>query len=197
LADSVALDPHKWLYVPVEAGLVLVQDGRAMRDTFSLVPAYLRNDGQSDEVFGPPWFSEYGFQQTRGFRALKVWMSLKHHGLTGYAEAIERDIALAEYLAGLVERHPELQRLASGLSIVCFRYAPPPWRADDERLNALNKALWAALQQSGQAFLSGTTLEGAFALQACLINPRTRAADLDHLVAVVRDLGAQLAGGQA
>jgi len=72
LADSVALDPHKWLYVPVEAGLVLVRDGRAMRDTFSLVPAYLRNDGQSDEVFGPPWFSAYGFQQTRGFRALKV-----------------------------------------------------------------------------------------------------------------------------
>ncbi len=108
-------------------------------------------------------------------------MSLKHHGPAGYAEAIERDITLAEYLAGLVEQHPELQRLASGLSIVCFRYAPPPWRADDERLNALNKALLAALQQSGQAFLSGTTLEGTFALRAFLINPRTRAADLDQL----------------
>jgi aromatic-L-amino-acid/L-tryptophan decarboxylase len=108
LADSVALDPHKWLYVPVEAGLVLIRDGQAMRDTFSLVPPYLRSDGQTDEVFGPPWFSEYGFQQTRGFRALKVWMSLKHHGLAGYAEAIERDLALAEHLADLVDSSPDL-----------------------------------------------------------------------------------------
>ena len=197
LADSVALDPHKWLYVPVEAGLVLIRNGQAMRNTFSLVPPYLRNDGQTDEVFGLPWLSEYGFQQTRGFRALKVWMSLKHHGLAGYTEAIERDIALAEHLAGLVESSPDLQRLASGLSIVCFRYAPPPWRVDDERLNALNQAILAALQRSGQAFLSSTTLEGAFVLRACIINPRTSAADLERLVAVVRDLGAQLTAGEA
>ncbi|HEY7355723.1 MAG TPA: aminotransferase class V-fold PLP-dependent enzyme [Ktedonobacterales bacterium] len=85
LADSLALDPHKWLSIPVEAGLVLVRDGQAMRDTFSLVPEYLRLEGDARGVNGPPWFSEYGFQQTRGFRALKVWMSLKYYGLAGYA----------------------------------------------------------------------------------------------------------------
>src|SRR5262249_33100977 len=92
LADSIALDPHKWLYVPVEAGLVLVRDAGAMRDAFSLVPPYLRTDGNPEGVAGPPWFSEYGIQQTRGFRALKVWMCIKQWGLDGYAKAIERNI---------------------------------------------------------------------------------------------------------
>jgi aromatic-L-amino-acid/L-tryptophan decarboxylase len=193
LADSVALDPHKWLYVPVEAGLVLVRDGQAMRDTFSLVPPYLRNDGQTDEIFGLPWFSEYGFQQTRGFRALKVWMSLKYHGLSGYAEAITRDIALAEHLARLVDASVDLERLATGLSIVCFRYAPPPLRGDAARLDALNKTLLETLQCRGQVFLSSTTLDGTFMLRACIINPRTQPEDLEYLVALVRELGAQLA----
>ena len=111
-ADSVALDPHKWLYVPVEAGLVLVRDGAAMRDTFSLVPPYLRTDG-SRGVGGPPWFSEYGFQQTRGFRALKVWMALKHYGLAGYAAPIEHDLALADHLAARVASAPDLELVAA------------------------------------------------------------------------------------
>ena len=101
--DSVALDPHKWLYVPVEAGLVLVRSGAAMRDTFSLVPPYLRMDDSLEGVGGPPWLSEFGFQQTRGFRALKVWMALKHHGLNGYRAMLEHDIMLAERLAAQVE----------------------------------------------------------------------------------------------
>ena len=196
LADSVALDPHKWLYVPVEAGLVLVRDGQAMRDAFSLVPPYLRNDGQTNDIFGLPWFSEYGVQQSRGFRVLKVWMSLKHHGLSGYAEAITLDIALAEYLARLVDDSAQPGRLASGLSIVCFRYAPPHLRGDAARLDTLNKRLLAEmLKRSGQAFLSSTTLEGTFVLRACIINPRTQPGDLEYLVALVRELGEQLAGG--
>jgi len=192
-ADSVALDPHKWLYIPVEAGLVLIRDGQAMRDTFSLVPPYLRNDGQTDEIFGLPWFSEYGFQQTRSFRALKVWMSLKYHGLSGYAEAITRDIALAEHLARLVDASVDLERLATGLSIVCFRFAPPPLRGDAARLDALNKTLLETLQRRGQVFLSSTTLDGTFMLRACIINPRTQPEDLEYLVTLVRELGAQLA----
>jgi aromatic-L-amino-acid/L-tryptophan decarboxylase len=195
LADSVAMDPHKWLYIPVEAGLVLIRDGRAMRDTFSLVPPYLRNDGKTSDIFGLPWFSEYGLQQTRGFRALKVWMSLKHHGFSGYSEAIERDLALAAHLAHLIDSSADLERLASGLSIVCFRYAPPQWGGDEARLEALNKTLLETLQLSGQAFLSGTTLDGKFVLRACIVNPRTTPADLERLVALVRDLGAQLAAG--
>ena len=102
LADSVALDPHKWLYVPVEAGLVLVRDGAQLRSTFSLVPPYLRTDGDPRGVGGPPWLSEFGFQQSRGFRALKVWMTLKYYGTTGYARAIDHDLALASYLADRV-----------------------------------------------------------------------------------------------
>lgn len=192
-ADSVALDPHKWLYVPVEAGVILVRDGQAMRDAFSLVPPYLRNDGVSNDIFGLPWFSEYGFQQTRGFRALKVWMSLKHHGLSGYTETIERDIALAEYLAQRIATTADLQCLATGLSIVCFRYAPAAFHTDAARLDALNKTLLETLQRSGQAFLSGTTLDETFVLRACIINPRTTVADLDHLVTLVQDLGASSA----
>src|SRR5882762_3470859 len=87
-ADSLALDPHKWLFVPVEAGLVLVRDADAMRSAFSLVPAYIRQSGSAGGVYGPPWFSEYGFQQTRGFRALKVWMTLQQFGFRGYREII-------------------------------------------------------------------------------------------------------------
>jgi aromatic-L-amino-acid/L-tryptophan decarboxylase len=98
-ADSLALDPHKWLYVPVEAGVVLVRDARHMRATFSLVPPYLQTDGKTEGVGGLPWFSEYGFQQTRSFRALKVWMALRYHGFSGYRSLIERDILLAEELA--------------------------------------------------------------------------------------------------
>src|SRR5258706_3396388 len=97
--DSLALDPHKWLYVPVEAGLILVRDASAMRSAFSLIPPYLRTDGNPSGVGGLPWFSEFGFQQTRGFRALKVWMALKHYGLAGYRKAITRNLALGPPLA--------------------------------------------------------------------------------------------------
>jgi len=148
-------------------------------------------------VFGLPWLSEYGLQQTRGFRALKVWMSLKHHGLSGYAEAIARDIALAEHLARLVDASADLERLAAGLSVVCFRYVPPAWRGDAARLDKLNKALLETLQSNGQAFLSSTTFDDTFALRACIVNPRTRPEDLERLVALVGELGAQLAGKTA
>jgi aromatic-L-amino-acid/L-tryptophan decarboxylase len=124
-------------------------------------------------------------------------MCLKHHGLSSYTEAIERDLALAEHLARLVAASLDLQRLAAGLSVVCFRYAPPQWCADAKRLGALNKTLLGTLQRNGQAFLSSTTLDGTFVLRACIINPRTTSADLAYLVALVRELGAQLARGGA
>jgi aromatic-L-amino-acid/L-tryptophan decarboxylase len=193
LADSVALDPHKWLYVPVEAGLVLVRDAAAMRDAFSLAPPYLRTDGNVSGVGGPPWFSEFGFEQTRGFRALKVWMALKYHGLSGYAEAIDRDIALGEYLAARVAEAPDLQLVApQSLSIVCFRYAPPDLWGDGERLDVVNRSLLEAIQLGGQAFLSSTTLGGRFVLRACIVNPRASRQDIDALVDLVRTAGARL-----
>jgi aromatic-L-amino-acid/L-tryptophan decarboxylase len=195
LADSVAVDPHKWLYVPVEAGLVLVRDAAAMRDTFSLVPPYLRTDENAAGVGGPPWFSEFGFQQTRGFRALKIWMALRYYGTAGYAEAIGRDIALADHLAARVAQAPDLELAAPhGLSIVCFRYVP---REDagggGARLDDLNRRILEAVQLGGRAFLSGTTIQGRFVLRACIINPRASREDVDAVVEVVRSEGARLA----
>lgn len=195
LADSVALDPHKWLYVPVEAGLVLVRDVAAMRATFSLVPSYLPVGDAPSGATGLPWFSEFGPQQTRGFRALKVWMALKHHSLAGYAAAIARDIALAGRLAARVEAAPDLELLLPpNLSIVCFRYAPPHVRAASARLDTLNRAILEEIQIGGRAFLSPTVVADRFALRACIVNPRATDADIDATIALVRETGARLRG---
>ncbi|HLW00899.1 MAG TPA: aminotransferase class V-fold PLP-dependent enzyme [Ktedonobacterales bacterium] len=190
LADSLALDPHKWLSIPYEAGLVLVRDAQAMRDTFSLVPEYLRLDGDARGVQGPPWFSEYGFMQTRGFLALKVWMSLKYYGLDGYTRAIEHDLHLARHLASRVEASAALELAAPpSLSVVCFRYTPAALRGDNERLNALNKRVLERVQLGGKAFLAGTTLGERFVLRACILNHRSTRADIDQLVAAVLEAG--------
>ena len=196
-ADSLALDPHKWLYVPVEAGLVLVRDAAAMRAAFSLVPPYLRTP---EGMGGLPWFSEYGFQQTRSFRALKVWMSLLYHGRAGYRAAIERDIRLAGNLAAALRAAGDFEVCEpQSLSIVCFRHlraapaAPAP--GDPEALDALNRRILESIQLGGAAFLTSTVLDGRFWLRACLVNPRTRAADLRSLVELVRATGRELAAG--
>ncbi len=192
-ADSVAVDPHKWLSIPVEAGLVLVKDAQAMRDAFSLVPPYLRTDGSLTGVGGLPWFSEYGFQQTRGFRALKVWMALKHYGTNGYTQMLEDHIELARYLHDRVTATPDLEVMAPvGLSIVCFRYAPAVLQGTGERLDAVNKALLERLQLGGQVFLSSTVLRGAFVLRVCILNYQTQRADLDFLVDLVLREGAEV-----
>lgn len=187
-ADSVALDPHKWLYVPVECGMVLVKDAEAMRRTFSLVPDYLPTGATPTGVSGLPWFSEYGAQQSRGFRALKVWMALRYHGLDGYRAAIEHDLAQAAHLAALVEDADDFALLAPpSLSIVCFRFTAPGQKLDDAALDALNRAVLEDVQLGGEAFLSGTTVDGRFALRACIVNPRSTLPDIDVLVRVIRD----------
>jgi glutamate/tyrosine decarboxylase-like PLP-dependent enzyme len=195
-ADSLAIDPHKWMYVPIEAGLSLVRDGAAMRDAFSLVPPYLRTEGNSADVLGLPWFSEYGFQLTRGFRALKVWMALKFHGVDGYTASIERDLSLADRLAERVRQSDGLQLVTEpSLSIVCFRFAPPSMRNDEDKLYQLNKRLLETVQLGGDAFLSSTTVNGAFCLRACVINHRSTEQDIDSLVAHVQQTGERLLGG--
>jgi aromatic-L-amino-acid/L-tryptophan decarboxylase len=196
LADSLAFDPHKWMSVPYEAGLVLVRDAEALRSTFSLVPEYLRIDAESEGgVHGPTWFSEYGFLQTRGFLALKVWMALKHSGLAGYSRAVEHDLALAEHLAARVDASPLLELAAPpSLSIVCFRYVPPTLAEDEERLNDLNRRLLERVQLSGKAFLSSTMLTGRLVLRACIVNYRSTRADIDQMVDAVLAAGEVLAG---
>ena len=192
-ADSLALDPHKWLSVPVECGCALVRDGRLLRDTWSLVPPYLRTE-EGKGFGGLPWYSEYGFQQTRGFRALKLWMVLQHLGRTGVAALVRRHVALAHRLAAAVDAAPDLERVAPvGLSVVCFRYAPPGWAGDAAELDSLNKLLVERVQAEGQVFLTGTVLRGRFALRACVLHYGTTEADVDALIATVRETGMRLA----
>jgi len=191
-ADSVALDPHKWLFVPVEAGLVLIRDGEAMRSAFSLVPPYIRGHGSAGDVYGLPWFSEYGFQQTRGFRALKVWMTMQQFGLNGYKAAIEDNLSLAQYLADRVRSAPDLGLMAPpSLSVVCFRYLDPSL-PDEEAVGALNRALLERLQLGGEAFLTSTELRGRFVLRACIVNYKSTREDIDRMLDAVRRIGREL-----
>ena len=188
LADSVALDPHKWLCVPLEAGLVLIRHHEAQRAAFSLVPPYLRTDGSRTGVGGPPWFSEYGFQQTRGFRALKVWMSLLHYGLDGYRAAVNRTLDLATTLTEMLRLTDDFEVCEpQNLGIVCFRFRP---RTDGSRaepdIDTINRVALERLQLAGDAFVSSTALNGVFWLRACVLNPRTTINDLDALLGAVR-----------
>ena len=194
LADSVALDPHKWLCVPVEAGLVLIRHPDAQRAAFSLVPPYLRPDGSMTGVGGPPWFSEYGFQQTRSFRALKVWMSLLHHGIAGYREAITRTLDLAISLSEMLRSSSDFEVCEpQSLGIVCFRFLPRKAHEDAvPDLNSINQAILERLQLGGEAFVSGTSLNGVFWLRACVLNPSTTPQDLHALLDALRRAAAQL-----
>ncbi|MBI3636922.1 MAG: amino acid decarboxylase [Candidatus Rokubacteria bacterium] len=191
--NSLALDPHKWLSIPVECGAVLLRDGRLLREAFSLVPAYLRTE--PDRGFGGlPWFSEYGVQQTRGFRALKLWMTLQHLGRDGVRGLVAHHVAMAERLADIVDHASDLERLAPvELSIVCFRYAPTQLRGDEEALNALNKRVMEEVQASGAAFVTQAMLRGRFALRACILHYATTEADIATLVEAVRETGERLA----
>jgi glutamate/tyrosine decarboxylase-like PLP-dependent enzyme len=185
-ADSVALDPHKWLSVPVECGCVLVRDGHLLRDAFSLVPSYLRTE-EGKGFGGLPWFSEYGVQQTRGFRALKLWMVLQHLGRGGVARLVSRHLALARHLADLVRAAPDLELLADPeLSVVCFRCVPPRRRGSPADLDALNKAVMERVQAEGAAFLTGTVLRERFWLRACVLHYATTEDDVAALVDIVR-----------
>jgi aromatic-L-amino-acid decarboxylase len=188
-ADSIALDPHKWLYAPVDAGLVLFRDEAIVRDTFSLVPPYLRTGGDPDE---PVWFSEYGLEQTRPFRALKVWMQLRHLGQDGYRALIGRDIAVAGALRRDLEQAGDFEVLGHGLSIVCFRHRGPA--VSEAGLDRHNELLLHALQAAGRAFLAGTRVDGRFALRACIVNPATTTADVRAIIAEVRRCAAGVPG---
>jgi aromatic-L-amino-acid decarboxylase len=186
-ADSITLDPHKWLSVPVECGCLLVRDGAPLRDTFSLVPSYLRTEAGKG-IGNLPWFAEYGFQQTRGFRALKLWVTLAHAGTSGLARHIARQIALARYLEKNIAAAPDFELLSKGrLSIVCFRYVPQELAANEEALDALNKRIMEHMQAQGTAFLTNTMLAGRFALRACILHYATTERDLDTMLQAVRD----------
>jgi len=191
-ADSLAADPHKWLYVPYEAGATLVREGHRLADAFRKFPEYLASDPDSPFP-GPAWFAERGPELSRGFKALKVFMGLMRHGRAGYAAAIERDVALARYLSDEVDRRPQLERLApTTLSIVNFRYLVTGAAA--ERVDTINRQIVNRLVGSGSFFLAPTILKGRASLRVCIVNFRTSEEDLKFLLDEACRVGAELAG---
>lgn len=187
LADSIALDFHKWGQVPYDAGFLLVRDGEQHRQAFAQPAAYLRREARGLAA-GANWPCDFGPDLSRGFRALKTWFTLKTFGTARLGEAIARTCALAKYLEARIVAEPKLELLAPvNLNIVCFRY-----RADDA--NSINGDIVADIQESGIAAPSSTTLDGKLAIRAAIVNHRTDASDIDALVSAVLEFGARRAG---
>jgi glutamate/tyrosine decarboxylase-like PLP-dependent enzyme len=186
-ADSVALDPHKWLYSPLEAGCALVRDPRHLLEAFAFHPDYYNFDDRGSEK--PLNYYELGPQNSRGFRALKVWLSLRMVGRDGYIRMIRDDIALARALYRKIEATPELQAFTQNLSITTFRFAPrdlsPGGPEVEDYLNALNREILNRLQAGGEVYVSNAVLEGTFLIRACVVNFRTRLPDIEALPGIV------------
>lgn len=188
LADSVAIDPHKWLYSPLEAGCILVRRRDDLPATFSAHPTYYHSAEEADGQ--PPLnYFEYGPQNSRGFRALKVWLGLRQTGRVGVTQQIADDIALTEVLARRIAEASELQLFTQQLSIATFRFVPadltPGTPTIDEYLDRLNTALLERLQQGGEVFVSNAVLDGRFLLRACIVNFHTTIADVEALPEIV------------
>lgn len=196
LADSVAVDPHKWLYAPIEAGCALVRDPDLLHDAFVFHPPYYRFEGAAEDP--PTNFHEWGPQNTRGFRALKVWATIRQVGREGYRRMIGDDVALSRAMFDEASRHPEIEALTQSLSIATFRYVPPDLvdrRHDDETsayLNDLNGELLRRLQRQGRVYVSNAVLGGVFALRACIVNFRTEADDAQSAVTESVRIGAEI-----
>ncbi|HUV70145.1 MAG TPA: aspartate aminotransferase family protein [Terracidiphilus sp.] len=195
-ADSVAVDPHKWLYAPLEAGCALVRDLDKLRDAFSYHPAYYHFGDEATNYF------DLGPQNSRGFRALKVWLALQQVGRSGYEQMISDDCRLARALFERIAQYPELEPLTHGLSITTFRYVPADLGGDngsggggeqtEAYLDRLNLELLTRLQSSGEAYLSNAVIRGKFALRACIVNFRTSLADIEALPQIVVRIGKEL-----
>ena len=191
-ADSVAVDPHKWLYAPLEAGCALVRNADALRRAFAYHPPYYHFDEQATN------FVDFGMQNSRGFRALKVWLALRQAGANGYRRMISDDIQLSRAMARAVEQRADLELMTQALSITTFRYVPPPLRPrlDEPRvaeyLDALNRELLDAIQRGGEVFVSNAVVQGRFLLRACIVNFHTTAADVEAVPEIVGRMGAGL-----
>lgn len=192
-ADSVAVDPHKWLYAPLEAGCVLVRDPATLRAAFAYHPPYYHFDEQATN------YLDYGPQNSRGFRALKVWLALRQVGAAGYRTMIGDDIRLSRELAEAVTRHPELQLTSQSLSITTFRYVPEDLRAGvgteavEPALDRLNRTLLDRLQREGETFVSNAVIDGRYVLRACIVNFHTDSGDVRALPEIVVRRGRALA----
>src|SRR5437868_13755892 len=200
-ADSVALDPHKWLYLPVDCGCILYRDPETARATFAHEAEYTRVIGQgADEAFA---FWDYGPELSRRFRALKVWMLLKGVGLRALGDAVEKDLACARHFEKLIKESDDFEMLAPiQLSIFCFRHLPAQLKSVvtssaerekvESQLDAHNERLLLALQRDGSSYLSNARLRGRFALRGCVMNYRTTLRDMEILLDDLRRVAAQL-----
>jgi glutamate/tyrosine decarboxylase-like PLP-dependent enzyme len=189
-ADSVAVDPHKWLYAPLEAGCALVRDPEKLRAAFAYHPVYYHFGAEATNYF------DLGPQNSRGFRALKVWLALQEVGREGYERMISDDIHLARALFERISQYAELDALTQSLSITTFRFVPTDLNSGDEKaanyLDELNLGLLTRLQSSGEAYLSNAVVHGKFALRACIVNFRTSLADIEALPPIVVRIGKAL-----
>jgi glutamate/tyrosine decarboxylase-like PLP-dependent enzyme len=188
-ADSVAVDPHKWLYAPLEAGCALVRDPDKLRAAFKYRPPYYQLEERGTN------YVDYGPQNSRGFRALKVWLALRHAGAAGYRKMIADDIRLSQAMAEAVGRHAELQLATQNLSITTFRYVPRDLRTKlgeelvERHLDRLNRELLDRLQRGGEAFVSNAVVGGRYVLRACIVNFHTSLADVEAVPEIVARMG--------
>ncbi len=193
-AHSVALDLHKWMHVPFEAGCVLVKDAAAHKGAFSLIPEYLQQFTRGI-ASGRNWPSEYGVELSRSFRALKIWMTIKEHGARKLGRMISRNLDQARYLEQRINKDQRLELVAPvSLDIVCYRFNPGGM--DVERLNVLNRDLLIELQEQGIAAPSATTLRGNYCIRVAIANHRSRQRDFDTLIAETVRLGESLAAAR-
>jgi aromatic-L-amino-acid/L-tryptophan decarboxylase len=192
-ADSVAIDPHKWLYLPKAVGCVLLRDGSVLNDAFADEPEYLENVGDGPYA-GPVWPVFQGIEVTHPFRGLAPWMAFVAYGADAIVAAVENDVRLAGLLADAVRSAPDLDLLDEPqLSVVVYRHHPPGLD-DPAALDAHNRALLDAMQRDGRVLTSGTTIRGVFALRPCMTHHRSTDADVLALASVASELGARLAG---
>ena len=190
LVDSLSLDPHKWLYQPLDCGCLLYRDIDNARKTFMYTGSYAKQLS-SDPIEGFAFFEE-SMELSRRCRALKLWLSLRYHGLESFRAAIRRDLDHAQQLARAVDAAPELERLAPvALSAVCFRHIVRPDAADEER-NAFNLALLKRMIRRGKVYMSNAELKGKFCLRACIVNHLTKDSDIDAAVREVLETGQEL-----
>ena len=190
LADSIAFDLHKWMYIQYDCGCVLIRGNHPHKETFSVIPPYIKNF-ERGLASGPINFSEYGVQLSRSFKALRAWMALKIEGSDKYSAQIEQNIDQAKYLTQLVEAHNDLELLApTSLNIVNFRYTNPSVK--DEQLNDLNTEILMRLHESGNSAPSSALLNGNFSLRVAICNHRSQRSDFDELVRDVTMIGNNL-----
>jgi glutamate/tyrosine decarboxylase-like PLP-dependent enzyme len=184
-ADSIAVDPHKWLYAPLEAGCALVRDTEVLRAAFAYHPPYYHFEERAMN------YVDYGPQNSRGFRALKVWLALRHAGAEGYRRMISDDIRLSRAMAAAIGRHSELQVATQNLSITTFRYVPADlkFRVGEDlienHLDLLNQELLDSMQRGGEAFVSNAVIRSRYMLRACIVNFHTDAADVEAVPEII------------